>query len=595
MELLDRLRQVPLFASLSPDGLVKVGALFQEMTVPPGTYLSRQGELGSTFFLIDEGQAIVQQVDDKGYERPVDTLSADSSAPYYGITSLFLVAPRDATVIARTEMHLWVMHRRQFLQLLADEPSIERELNIPADIQRRREAPRFLWQEPGELLAFITHKHWIVFLQKMVWSTLIALGLSVLLIYASVRLALGLMMPALFIPIVVFYAVSFIWNLVDWRNDYYAVTNRRISYREHVAMLYDSRDDVTLDQVQNINVVRRLLGHLLGYGDVYIQTAAHGRSMRLRYVRDPEGLRKAIFDEQYRARATRQAIQRWEIRAALTHHVSLEQLSTGELGQPAIEQPDDRAIDQVDPQAPPPRPLSWLRRALDWVAGLELLPPIHEQTPERVVWRKHWLFLLTATFVPLVLFLALAGFTLAYFVSGGLPGTDSGGMVGVVSLGLTIITFGWLAYEYGDWGNDQYIVTNERIIDVEQRPLWLSVMTREASLGKIQNVHYEVPNLIASLFRYGDVVVRTAGEGDFTFAHVPRPAEVQNEIFRRINNYRLAQQEQEDEQQRRELATWFSVYDDIKSRRPAIHDLAEGEDDRLSPTIIDEDPGRTKL
>ncbi|MGI6374440.1 MAG: PH domain-containing protein [Anaerolineae bacterium] len=588
MELLDQLRQVPLFQSLSADGLVKVGALFEEMVIPAGTYLSRQGDLGATFFLVGEGQAIVQRVDDKGYERPVGIVGEQN--PYYGVTSLFLVVPRDATVIARTEMRVWVIHRPPFLALLDDEPTIERQLNIPPDVQTRRQAPRYPWQEQGEQLAYATHKHWVVFAKKMLWSTLLVVGLTVLLISLSAYVPLGLLAPFLLVPALVMYVALAFWHLVDWRNDYYAVTNRRLSYREHVALLYDSRKDAPLDQVQNVNVARTFLAQVLGYGEVIVQTAAAAGTMRFDYVHDPEGLRKAIFDEQFRAMATRQAEQRWRIRATLTDHITLEELSAGGGGQPSIEQ----SLDYIDAQEPPRQTPNWFRRAIDWVSGLEVIPPIRLQTPEKVVWRKHWLFLVTSVFVPLALVLVLASFTVAFFATGGLFGLAPGGLAGVVTLGLTIVCFGWLAYEYADWGNDQYIVTNERIIDVEQRPFWLSQSTREASLGKIQNVHYVVPNLIASLMRYGDVVVKTAGEGDFTFTHVPRPAEVQNEIFRRMNNYRLLLQEQDIEFQRRELAAWFSVYDDMKVGRPAVHEPAERESGP-APTPVDGKGGRTTL
>ncbi len=588
MELLDQLRQVPLFQSLSADGLVKVGALFEEMVIPAGTYLSRQGDLGATFFLVGEGQAIVQRVDDKGYERPVGIVGEQN--PYYGVTSLFLVVPRDATVIARTEMRVWVIHRPPFLALLDDEPAIERQLNIPPDVQTRRQAPRYPWQEQGEQLAYATHKHWVVFAKKMLWSTLLVVGLTVLLIYLSAYVPLGLLAPFLLVPALVMYVALAFWHLVDWRNDYYAVTNRRLSYREHVALLYDSRKDAPLDQVQNVNVARTFLAQVLGYGEVIVQTAAAAGTMRFDHVHDPEGLRKAIFDEQFRAMATRQAEQRWRIRATLTDHITLEELSAGGGGQPSIEQ----SLDYIDAQEPPRQTPNWFRRAIDWVSGLEVIPPIRLQTPEKVVWRKHWLFLVTSVFVPLALVLVLASFTVAFFATGGLFGLAPGGLAGVVTLGLTIVCFGWLAYEYADWGNDQYIVTNERIIDVEQRPFWLSQSTREASLGKIQNVHYVVPNLIASLMRYGDVVVKTAGEGDFTFTHVPRPAEVQNEIFRRMNNYRLLLQEQDIEFQRRELAAWFSVYDDMKVGRPAVHEPAERESGP-APTPVDGKGGRTTL
>jgi uncharacterized membrane protein YdbT with pleckstrin-like domain len=588
MDLLELLRQVPLFQSLSPDHLVRVSGLIEELTVAPGTYLSRQGELGATFYLVDEGQAIVQRLNDKGYEMPVGTIG--EGRRFYGVTSLFVVVPRDATVIARTTMHLWVLNRPAFLDLLDEQPGIERELNIPPDVQARRQAPRYSWQAQGEQLAFRTHKHWIVFAQKMVWGTLFSLAITALLLSGATLIAEPLLTPLLLLPGLAVFGVVLAWNLVDWRNDYFAVTNRRISYREHVAFLYDQREDAPLDQVQNVNVTRDLLAQVLGYGGVTVQTAADSGTMRFRHVQDPEGLRKAIFDEQERAMATRHAEQRWKIRELLTRHVSVEQVAAGGGGQPAIEQP----IDLVDDTEPPRQAPGGLRRVLDWVGGLEIIPPIRQQTPERVVWRKHWLFLVLSVFVPLVLFVVAAAFLLVIFMTGGLFGLRPGGVASLTSLAITLILFLWLVYRYLDWGNDRYIVTNDRIIDVEQRPFLLSSDTREASLGNIQNVHYLVPNIIASTLRYGDVIVQTAGAGEFTFTHVPNPADVQNEIFRRIHNYRLALQRRQAEDQRQELGAWFAEYDDLKGRRPSPElpeEMAEGPE----PVAGDEPPTQTTI
>ena len=82
---------------------------------------------------------------------------------------------------------------------------------------------------------------------------------------------------------------------------------------------------------------------------------------------------------------------------------------------------------------------------------------------------------------------------------------------------LTLVMMGWFWWEATDWSNDLYIVTRDRIIDVEKHPLKLSEERREASLGMIQNVSLRMPSIFANLFQYGDVLVQTAGAGEFTF------------------------------------------------------------------------------
>jgi len=108
------------------------------------------------------------------------------------------------------------------------------------------------------------------------------------------------------------------------------------------------------------------------------------------------------------------------------------------------------------------------------------------------------------------------------------------------------------------------MVTDDRIVDVEQRPFSLHSERREASLSVIQNVRFVIPHFWAALWGYGNVVVQTAGTGDFTFDRVHKPAEVQAEIFRRIEAYRERGRQQEAARRRQEMAEWFAVYRELQ-------------------------------
>jgi hypothetical protein len=201
-----------------------------------------------------------------------------------------------------------------------------------------------------------------------------------------------------------------------------------------------------------------------------------------------------------------------------------------------------------------------------WLADHELIPQSRVQEGETIMWRKHWIFLVGDVLWPLLfslgaIFLAvLAFFHLPGFV-GSLP--ISWGAYQAAMLALAAFTSGWLWWEFADWGNDLYILTEERIIDVEKKPLFFSEQRREAVLGQIQNVTLEVPNLWASLLHYGDVKVQTAGAGDFTFDRVPNPHDVQTQIFQRMRAYRERQTQNEAARRREEIAEWFSVYREL--------------------------------
>jgi len=110
-----------------------------------------------------------------------------------------------------------------------------------------------------------------------------------------------------------------------------------------------------------------------------------------------------------------------------------------------------------------------------------------------------------------------------------------------IALLLLIIGVFWLAWQALDWYNDVYIVTDDRIVDIEKKPL-IFEDRREAQLSMIQDVSYVQPNFITRILGFGDVIIETAGRaGVFTFMSVPNPQRVQRDIFARLEQMRRRQ------------------------------------------------------
>jgi len=70
---------------------------------------------------------------------------------------------------------------------------------------------------------------------------------------------------------------------------------------------------------------------------------------------------------------------------------------------------------------------------------------------------------------------------------------------------------------------DLHIVTNDRMIDIEQMTLFARKIA-EVDLYKIQDASSEIKGLFATLFKYGNVEIQTAGSvPKFTMHNVPHP------------------------------------------------------------------------
>lgn len=67
------------------------------------------------------------------------------------------------------------------------------------------------------------------------------------------------------------------------------------------------------------------------------------------------------------------------------------------------------------------------------------------------------------------------------------------------------------------------IITNERVVDVDQKSL-LNHSTTEIHLAQVEDVTSEIKGFLGNLFNYGSVYVQTAGtKARFEFDHVPNP------------------------------------------------------------------------
>ncbi len=81
-----------------------------------------------------------------------------------------------------------------------------------------------------------------------------------------------------------------------------------------------------------------------------------------------------------------------------------------------------------------------------------------------------------------------------------------------------------------DYYFDTWIITNERILEVDQKRLFNRTVS-ELKLIKIQDITSEVPGIIATLVGYGNISLQSAGEMErFEFKQVPHPVETRKII-----------------------------------------------------------------
>jgi uncharacterized membrane protein YdbT with pleckstrin-like domain len=98
----------------------------------------------------------------------------------------------------------------------------------------------------------------------------------------------------------------------------------------------------------------------------------------------------------------------------------------------------------------------------------------------------------------------------------------------------TILLFIWL-YSFLVWIDyyfDVWIITNERIVNIEQKGLFTRRIS-ELRFSRIQDVTASVNGLVPTILNFGDVHVQTAAEEErFTFRQVGDPFAVKDAVMR---------------------------------------------------------------
>lgn len=83
----------------------------------------------------------------------------------------------------------------------------------------------------------------------------------------------------------------------------------------------------------------------------------------------------------------------------------------------------------------------------------------------------------------------------------------------------------WLFFftEFLDYFLDVWLVTNDRIVNIEQQGLFARTIS-ELDLFQIQDVTSEVKGILPTMFNFGNVYIQTAGQKErFVFRQIPDP------------------------------------------------------------------------
>lgn len=116
----EALKRVPLFEGLSKRELTELARATDELALPAGAVLCKEGALGHEFFVIVDGTV---EVTKEGRH-----VASREGGDFIGEIALIATSRRTATVTAATDVRCFVLTDRAFRHVLDENRSVERKV-----------------------------------------------------------------------------------------------------------------------------------------------------------------------------------------------------------------------------------------------------------------------------------------------------------------------------------------------------------------------------------------------------------------------------------------------------------------------------------
>jgi CRP/FNR family transcriptional regulator, cyclic AMP receptor protein len=121
MDRINLIRSVPIFSDLSESELNKIVDIGLSRKYHKNAIVFLEEETGAILFVIASGKVKVVRTDDDGKEV---ILSILGEGDFFGEMALLDGLPRSATVVAIDDSELFIIHRKEFIQLIEKSPQV---------------------------------------------------------------------------------------------------------------------------------------------------------------------------------------------------------------------------------------------------------------------------------------------------------------------------------------------------------------------------------------------------------------------------------------------------------------------------------------
>ena len=470
---LEFLGEHPIFADLDDAELMAFSQIAQECDFRDGSIVAYQRDVADDMVIVMSGRLYAQEVNPQGVVRAANTRQFETN-DFYGAEWLFETGTHPATVTGTHAGRLITINGEDFRHFLISYPGAihrlepvvddeghhygglpeeawEKASKLPLKVRRERIGPIRLL--PDELVEFYSRRSTIVLLQSLLWPAL-GLILVPLLIHRfddNATTNIQTISSFIMIAAVIFFAAIIVFRLLDWRNDYFVITNKHISHREFELRSFRTRlNKVPVSEVQSVTVERpTLLSNIFNIGTVKITTASTIGVIRFDGIDNPLAVESVLDGLRQRYQNVDAAMAQTTMRTTVERHFQIDSgvnpIKNEEDGEESLLRPVEK-----------PQIGYFFSRWFNW----------RVEEDGVITYRRNYFILFWELLLPaLVLgFLLLAAGLVYTYVNADRT------LILSILMPLVFIILFWMLWRYENWHNDMFQLTAFDVIDIDRKP-----------------------------------------------------------------------------------------------------------------------------
>ncbi len=551
------IEKIHIFHGISEDNLFDIAERLDDKSVKAGEVILETEQQADSFYIIVSGKVDVSR-EEKGQKR-----SRFSSSDYFGADVFFDDEKRSTKIVAQTDALLLELPGSVFGEIPNAVDFLRSQLGAFLACRELLEKVNFDWLEDDEAIYFAVNKHIILFWRRAPLPIILTVGAPFFVFFG---MWYGAMIP-LIVSVLSFIvgALWLLWDWLDWGNDYYIITNQRVVWLEKIIGIFDSRQEAHLGEVKSVDVnTDVLVQSVFDYGHVNVNTIFGG--VKLKFTPYPRQAHLLIEELWQRSKVEEKRKAKDRL-----HQAIIDQIKAAQAVAEKKRTPPPKPFVEPEKSSQPLLSQVFNRKTKKKKRKKKTkLFTLRYEEGKEIIYRKHIVVLFTQAGTPALVTLGLMIF-FALELTFLILGRPSLSISYILIIGLAMISaLGWAIYQYIDWSNDIFKVSENKIFDIDRKPFG-DVQSRSAELKNIESTEHRREGLLSILFNYGTVYIHIGSE-EFEFEDVLDPASVQQDINHRYKAIQEKQKEAQDKKERDDMIKWLVAYHESADKFNAMID-----------------------